>query len=379
MSKTKIKSGKGKRMFLSVGRDMLESTQFKNCFTPMADKVSGQRLQIVQSQFESMVIPVDAEMPLVQSAMIQDILTKSTSIKPITGDLTLLKTFIYQDLTYYIFRLNGIVDVHIDDKYVDNNGFSAEIKTDFSSIEEGVKYDLDQSSVFYKSYIKQFDPISETVAYGANASCIISTDLDNVQDSVGVSRRFASRFTTLKPKCVNIHLNKKRIISKHPGIFPKLGEFIDNPLLFKIVKDDNTVASLAQDPLSPVGYEDDSINLEPLTYINRIEIYSNNDIHDPILNKYREDLLQFREDIYEFVTSLNEPLSDVLSIIRSNFGHAKFRDRNIDLKDPLIKIYTKTISVTETECKFKWTLYMVTCARNLVKSWNAVKTTYLVS
>ncbi|MGL5719087.1 MAG: hypothetical protein ACRCX2_39165 [Paraclostridium sp.] len=341
-----------KRRKFNITKDTLEITQYKNCLTPMVNKVSGQRSQLVQSQFESVTIPIEAEMPLVQSSMIQEILTRSTCIQKLRGTIKILGKFSYQDITYYIYEYKGMAYIHCDGGYAENNGFATQMSTDLKLLDLETEYDISNDDEnFLIKYPKIYNPVSQTVGFGANVTCIISTVLNNAQDSVPVSERFLRRFATLRTKGINIHLNKKKIISKYPNIFPKLGEFLDNPLLFKIVKDDNSVTSLAQDPLSPSGFEDDSINLEPLTFINRIEVYCNNTIDDPILNKYKDDMLKFRQDVFEFVNNLNIPLSDELTVVKNNFRHTKFRDYNIDLKEPLIKIFTKTVSLAETECK----------------------------
>lgn len=342
-----------KRRVFNVTDEVNESTQFKNCTTPLAKCVSGQRLQLVQSQFEAMIMPYNASTPLVESSMSQEQLTRSSCIQKLRGKVTILAKFNYQDLTYYFYRHKGIVKVLIDTKYIVNNGFAVRSKTDFEHLEVGVEYDVsDDNENFLSKYPTQYDPVSQTVAYGNNVNTVISTVRSNALDAIDVSENFVMNFTCLRDKEIKINLAKKKIISRYENIFPKLGEFIRNPMLFKVVKDDNTVSSLAQNPNIPAGYEDDGIILEPLTFINRIEVWCNKIIDDPILNKYREDFIKFRQDVYRFIKSLKEPYDDWVDNIRGNYEPVVNRNGTQDIKDPLIILYTKTVSVAEVESKF---------------------------
>ncbi|MGL5766461.1 MAG: hypothetical protein ACRCX8_12565 [Sarcina sp.] len=342
-----------KRKAFNITKKNNESTQFRNCIVPMANKVSGQRLQLVHHQFDSMIMPIDGETPNTDSTMSQDILTRSSCIKKLRGTVTLLGKFTYQDLTLYFYKHDGIVKVFEDSTYFLNNGFANKMETDFKYLELGVEYDLDdEDENFLVHYPNQYDPVSETVGYGANVITAITTVRANALDAVDVSESFARRFTSIRDKTINISLTKKKIISPYPEIFPPIGEFIDDTLVFKIVKDDNSVASLAQNTDVPAGYEDDNIILERNTYINRIEVFCNRVIEDPILEKYRQELLEFRQKVYDFITSLKDPYDDFVDNIRGNYMHVFNRSGVQDVKDPLIILYTKTISLTESECKF---------------------------
>lgn len=319
----------------------------------MANKVSGQRLQLVHHQWDSQVLPINAEIPLVESSMAQEILTRSSCIEKVRGTVTLLAKFSYQDLTFYFYRDNGIVRVFKDTGYFINNGFANRMKTDFKDLEVGVEYDLsDENENFMKMYPSQYNPVSQTVAYGSNVITAISTVRANALDAVDVSETFARKFASLRDKTVNINLTKKRIISSYENIFPPLGEFIDDVLAFKVVKDDNTVASLAQNADVSAGYEDDNIIFEKNTFINRIEVFCNRVIEDPILEKYRQELLKFRQDVYSFIVGLDEPYDDFVDNLRGNYMHIHNQNGMQEVKDPMITLYTKTVSIAETESKF---------------------------
>lgn len=343
-----------RRVKFNLTEDLNESTQFRNCITPMANKVSGQRLQLVQHQFDSMILPIIAEHPLVESSMAQDILTRSSCISKIRGKISILAKFSYQDLTLYFYRHNGKVRVYEDDGYFINNGFANRKFSDFSYLDTNVEYDTTaEEENFLKHYPSQYNPVSQTVGYGVNVVTAITTVRANALDAVDVSETFARKFAVLRDKTINISLAKKKIISSYENLFPKLGEFVDDTLLFKVVKDDNSVASLAQNPEVPAGYEDDNIIFEKFTFINRIEVFCNRVIENPILEQYRQDLLTFRQKVYDFIISLKEPYDDFVDNIRGNYMHVLRRSGSQDTKDPLIILRTKTVSVAETESKFK--------------------------
>lgn len=359
-----------KRVTFNLTEDFNESTQFRNCITPMANKVSGQRLQLVQHQFDSMTMPIVAEHPLVESSMAQEILTRSSCISRVRGKVTVLAKFTYQDLTLYFYRHKGKVRVFEDDGYFINNGFANRKHSDFKHLELNVEYDVgDNDENFLKHYPSQYNPISQTVGYGVNVTAAITTVRANALDAVDVSESFARRFSTLRDKTINISLAKKRIISSYENIFPPLGQFVDDTLLFKVVKDDNSIASLAQNPEVPAGYEDDNIIFEKFTFINRIEVFCNRVIENPILENYRQELLNFRQSVYEFIVSLKEPYDDFVDNIRGNYMHVLRRSGSQDTKDPLIILRTKTISVAETESKFgKDPVHSNMCLKSVLKA-----------
>ena len=335
-------------------------TQGKSAISNFGIHTSAQRQQLLASQIEAMVLPILAESPMSESQHIQEIFGSSSCISPINrGVITLLKKISFQDVDYYIYKnsIDGVVDYHKDEKYIYSNNFCSRAFTDFSTMEEGdqldVTYDKETHSRFFKEFPSQFDPISQTVGYGINAVGVNSTVVENALDGVPISESLAERLGALRYKTINIYLQDKEIVSRYQDIFPEMHEYLDDYVLFKIVSKSDDVENLAQSKTTPSGYEEESIIVEPYTYINRIEVYANDVIGIPKLDELRTQMLDYRREIYDFVSEIRktEMISEELDILSNNCMYNKFRDGDRELSHPLIIVHTKTVSVAEISSK----------------------------
>lgn len=345
---------RNEKIYVDVSKMELESKAGRNLIIPNAGKVSGQRKTLLQAQFPSSIPPLHAESPLTRSSFSDALLVHSSCIEKLRGTITLLKKFVYQDTVYYFYLHNNVVHLYIDDRYTENVGFACQKRTDLERLEEGVETDIsDEEENFTLRYIQQYDPVSDTVKYGRNGLAMCTTTKNVAQDSFEVSKRFAESFGILKTSTIKLDLTHKSIVSKYPNIFPKLGEFVEDPILFKIVGDDKGVSSIAQDPEIPNGYEDESITLDMYTYINKIEVYCNNPIKDETLEELRLSMLMFRSNVKNFIDSISDKyeLSNTVKVYQKNFSYNKFRNGTSEIKYPYIILHTKTISVAEIETK----------------------------
>lgn len=330
----------------------LETVQSKrNAVSCLMNKNSSQRMDMCQSQLSSSVCPVkDAESPYIDSNMRQDLYTRSSCIKRAVGKIKVLAKLKYQFRTIYIYELNGKFTYLDTDGTIVTNGFACVTHTDLRDLPIGEEVDISQDS-FLLSYPDQYDPNTDCVNTGFNPRTVIITDWDNSGDSTPVSETLVKRLTTLKSKSINIHLNNKSIKSKYPGKFPVIGEFIDDTILFKVCNDIGVVSELAQSAKMATGAEDDTIVVEPNSYLSSIEVFCNSPIKDSDLEKYRVEYLDFRHKVYNTIAPLvdNFPdrCSDELKILKDNFSYDQFQVSGIECKYPYVKLKVVTIDVPE--------------------------------
>lgn len=328
----------------------LETVQSKkNTSCPTMNKNTSQRMDMKQSQTNSGTLPATgAESPYVDSAMRPDALTRSSCIKRAYGKIKVVAKLRHQFRTIYVYLLNGMYDYYDTDGMIETNGFGCLSHSDLRELPIGEEIDITQDS-FLIQYPEQYDPATDTVGTGINARTVITTDYDNSGDSAAVSQSFMERLTTIKTKTINIHLNNKSIKSVYPGKFPKLGDIIKSPILFKVCNDIGVVSELAQSARMATGVEDDTIVVDDMTYLSSIEVYCNNPIKDQDLERLRKDTLDFRRRVYDVVAPLVDNFynqcSDSLKILKDNFSHELFSTNGIELKYPFIKMKTVTIDV----------------------------------
>lgn len=342
--------------FLSKIHVNLELTQSKrNATTPCIKANSSQRMDMFQSQLESMTVPVNADYPTVCSNMYHDIYTHSSCIRQLKGKIRVIAKFHYQFRTIYVYEHNGLFDIFDSDGYIDSNGYACKEMTDLKHLPLNEDVDLDQDD-FYLKYPKQFDPTARTIGIGANVVTMVSTNFDNSGDPSPVSESFVKKFYILKTKNINIHLSGKTIVSKYPKLFPEIGKLLTENILFKVVEDNGYISQLAQNASLPSGGEDDTIMVEPNTYISSIEVYCNNPIDNPHLEELRQELLKFRTDVYNCLVRLTDyypnKCSSAIMCYKGNFQHQLFHTEGKELVYPLIKMKTISISKPKTGSKF---------------------------
>lgn len=358
----------------------LETTQSKrNAVTCNMNKNSSQRMDMCQSQLNVSVSPAkDAEAPFIDSCMRQDLITRSSCIKRATGRITVIAKIRHQFRTIYVYNLNGVYDYLDTDGMIETNGFACVSHSDLKDLPVGEEVDISQDS-FLLNYPDQYNPTTDTVGTGYNARTIITTDWDNSGDSAAVSQSFMNRLTTLKTKTINIHLNNKSIKSKYPGKFPKLGEFLDSTILFKVCNDIGIVSELSQSAQMATGVEDDTIVVEDNTYISSIEVFCNQTCRDMDLERFRQDTLNFRHRVYDAVAPLVENFfdqcSDRLKVLKENFSHDLFQVSGQELKYPYVKIKTITVDVPTVGQKVskRLDLHTVMCDGNLFNCWESLR------
>ena len=326
----------------------LETLQSKrNAIGPTAKCNSSQRMDMGQSQLNVAVMPtLNAEFPIIDSCMRHDLYARSSCIKKATGKITVLAKIKYQFRTIYVYDLNGKIDYLDTCGVVETNGFGCIEATDLKDLPIGETVDISQDSFLIK-YPTQYDPATDTVAMGYNPRTIVSTEWYNSGDSAAVSMNLISRFTTLKCKTINIHLNGKSIKSKFGGKFPGVGKFINRTILFKVCNDIGLVSELAQSADMATGVEDDSIIVDDNSILTSVEVYCNQPIKDPDLEQLRLELLEFRHKVYDAIAPLVENeydrCSHRLRVLKDNYSHDLFNVGAQELKYPYIKMKVVTI------------------------------------
>lgn len=328
----------------------LETTQGKrNAISPTVAHNSSQRIDLALGQLMNSVMPIgkNADYPYFDSCMRHDFYTRSSCIKRATGVIKVIAAIKYQFRTIYIYQLNGIYDYLDTDGIKETNGFGVRELTDLKDLPIGEEVDISQDSFLLK-YPEQYNPTTDTVGIGVNARTIVSTNWDNSGDSNLISQSLATQLTTIKQKKVKFKLNNKSIKSKYPGKFPPLGQLLDDTILFKIVNDIGFVSDLAQSARMTTGSEDDTILVLPNSYISSIEVYCNNPIKDPDLEKYRLELLDFRHAVYDVVAPLvdyeYDKCSDKLRILKDNFSHDLFHVGGEELIFPFVRMKINSLS-----------------------------------
>lgn len=352
-----------RRCELKLNWEMLEVRQSKRlAWSPCLKFNSSQRMDMFQSQRQSSLVPLNSELPIVDSMMSQDILGRSTAIKRTTAStVTLIAKHTYQMRRIYVYKLRYInektgkerilYDLLDSSGTVDTNGYCSFELSDFDNLEVGVEYDITKDDFFIR-YPNQFNPATDLVNMGVNVRCIISADIESAGDSAPASESMVRKLTAMKSKTVNIHLINKVIKTdkdKYPRIFPEIGNIIEDTILFKIVNDDGIITELSQSANVPSGVEDETVVVEPGTFVQSIEVYCNEPIQDPILEEYRQELLNFRAEVYNTVAPLvmYEPgyCSEYLKRYCENFSHTQFANNTEELKHPYIKLVLTTIDV----------------------------------
>lgn len=328
----------------------LETVQSKrNATSPSVKHNSSQRLDLCSGHIMSSVMPLGkyADYPYLDSCMRHDLYVRSSCIKRASGVIKVIAVIKYQFRTIYVYQLNGVYDYFDTDGLKNTNGFCVKELTDLAHLPIGEEVDISQDSFLIK-YPEQYNPTTDTVGMGVNVRTIVATNCDNSGDSNKISERLVHMLSCVKQKIVRFKLNNKSIKSKYPETFPKIGQLLTDPVVFKIIHDIGYVSELSQSSRMATGAEDDVIVVNPNSYVSSIEVYCNGPIRNPDLEKLRLELLDFRHRVYDAVAPIVEEFPDKcsreLKILKENFSHDVFQAGGEEIVFPYIVMKINSIS-----------------------------------
>lgn len=351
ISKPKYKAPWKARRVINIANTKLAKYQTTKLFIPYAEKNHSTRSDMFLSQLSNMVMPIKGEIPSLLSTFEGDMIGRSTPIHRGRGKITLLHVFEYTTRKIYLYKYNDTIDIFDTTGLLNYNGLGTLIQTDLSKLEIGVEYDIssDDDNFIIDAPI-QYDPVVDYMPYGTNVNIIYSTKKDTPDDSCSISTRLIDKLKTIKIKQININLNNKTIVSPYKELFPNLREIIQEPITLKVVElaDEEDTAGVFQDSQTPVGLEDEQIMVVPNSFINYIEVVSNEPMTDPILEKHRQEYLDFRSEFVSYVMqhclSERSKWSDKLVAYYEDFKISKFRLSSKTLSAPRIKLEMVEIS-----------------------------------
>ncbi|MGL5315657.1 MAG: hypothetical protein ACRC92_20550 [Peptostreptococcaceae bacterium] len=365
---------KVQRGYAELTMEMPESFITTGLCDPVQDKISSQRKDLSISQKQSMVLPLEVDLPYFDSSLSQEIMSYSSCISMVDrvlgytkeirspygkDKITLLSKHQYQLRTIYIYKINNRVFVYDDNhKTVVSQRFVSNMHTDLDLLEPGdtVMVNSEANDRFHIKYPSFYNPNTELMGYGRNILTINTVTIENAQDSISVDPGFVDKFLVRKAKYVNIDLSSKRMISRYANIFPPIGEIVTgDQFLCKLVSSEGDMFTLAQSSDIPAGEEDDTIILEKNSFMVSVEVFCNNTIDNPILEKYRQDLLAFRKEVYlalEEYSKMGYELDNYAKVIKENYSYTKFRNNFNVIDYPLIKLRIDNISKPTKGSKF---------------------------
>ena len=105
------------RLKVEITEEMLETTQTQALAYAARGNDSSQRKDMALDQQMKLVVPIGAEYPYYQSSLMQDIMGKNSVIRRRRGKITLLHHIKHQFMNFYIYKLNGIINVLETDKF----------------------------------------------------------------------------------------------------------------------------------------------------------------------------------------------------------------------------------------------------------------------
>lgn len=342
------------RLKVEITEEMLETTQTQALAYAARGNDSSQRKDMALDQQMKLVVPIGAEYPYYQSSLMQDIMGRNSVIRRRRGKITLLHHIKHQFMNFYIYKLNGIINVLETDKFHTTNNFTSVLRTDLDLLELNKEYDIrDDEENFCLTYPDSYSPITDCVGLGKNMRSIITTNVDNASDSALVSERFCAEFTCLRQAEIKIELTEKRIISRYKNLFPDIGTVIQDDILFKIIQDTDDPIILGQNPSIASGFEDEQIRVDSNSFLARVEVYSNVKCKDENLEKFRLELLDYRHKVYDTLSEYSDiEMSEEAKIYRENYKHDKFRINSQSTDYPYIKMTFYTIDIPDVGYKF---------------------------
>ena len=344
------------RMGIHLRDHHLETSSIKRNICVFQNQEAAQRGDLFLHQLGNSTSPIFAELPIVESQLAQDILCSSTCIRKLQGNkIKIIKKIKSDRNTIYLYELDDIVYYYQHTGTIDINGYATRSLTDLDSLEVGVEYEINTNSTdaFYLEYPEQFNPIHNTLAVGVNVRAMLNIDINNADDSAKVSESFVRKTLSYRVKYINIHLNKKKILSKYPNLFPEVGTIIKEPILCRLVQDIGPISELALNVNSSTGYEEETIYVEPNSFITSIEVYSNSPITDPKLEELRQKTLNIRQELYHDLSLMpDNKLSNYARIIRENTLYNVFRTDSKAMDYTYIRIKVVSIDIPEEGSKF---------------------------
>lgn len=340
---------KARRRF-DMSKTKLAKYQTTKLLSPLADKDHSMRVDMFINQFDNMVMPINAEVPYLSSAFYGDMLSRSSCIYKARGKVKLLHKFMYQRRKIYIYELNGKYELLDTNGLINNNGVCCIQHTDLDLLEPNKEYDIKSDDEnFCIEYPDQYVPYMDIVKYGRNVAMINTIDKDTADDSCKISDKLAADMGCIKIKTVNIPLENKILKSDFSGKIPPIGQILDESIIFKVSEqEEEDLAFISQSTDTPVGLEDTQIVIEPNSYIGYFEVTANEPIEDdPILEAYRQEYLEFRNNVASALRPLivaeREKCSDKVIAYYENFIITKFRTEKKALTCPFLRMEIITL------------------------------------
>ena len=349
ISKPPVEAPFKQRRRIDMSKTKLAKYQTTKLLSPLADKDHSMRVDMFINQFDNMVMPINAEVPILSSAFYADMISRSSCIYKARGKIKLIAKFIYQHRKIYIYKLNDKYELLDTNGLINTNGLCCIENTDLDLLQEGEEYDIsNDDDNFCVSYPDQYDPKIDIVKYGRNLVTINSIDKDTADDSCKIDDKTAAALGCIKLKTFNIPLENRIVKSEFPGKIPPIGEVLKDTVIFKITEKEDSIASLSQSTDTPVGLEDIQIVIEPNSYVGYFEVTANEAIEDdPILESYRQSYLEFRHTVAnklrEIILFDRENCTDKIFAYYENFSIDKFRTEKKALTCPFIRMEIVTV------------------------------------
>lgn len=340
---------KPRRRF-DMAKTELVKYQTTKLLSPVADKNHSMRVDMFINQFDNMVMPIKAEVPLLSSAFYGDMLSRSSCIYKARGKVKLLHKFMYQRRKIYIYEINGKYELLDTNGLINNNGVCCILNTDLDLLEPNKEYDISSDDEnFCIEYPEQYVPSMDIVKFGRNVVTINTIDKDTADDSCKISDKTAADMGCIKIKTVNIPLDNKIIKSEFNNKIPPIGQILEESIIFKVSEqEEEELSFISQSTDTPVGLEDTQIVIEPNSYIGYFEVTSNEPIEDDaVLEQYRQDYLEFRHKVADALRPLvmleRDKCSDKVIAYYENFIISKFRTEKKALTCPFLRMEIVTV------------------------------------
>lgn len=332
-----------KRTTIKITENMPEYYETRNFISVFCNKNAPSRKEMTQTQFNSCVIPHNAELPLCDSALSADLLTESSCIDIIKkGTITLIDRVDYQTESYFIYvDVDGLIDVYKFDKFSTTSDFTVFNKTDFKYLKPGETIEIDDFP-FIKSALNSYEPISNSVGYGVNLRTISSIAKGVEEDGYIIDADAFRKFLIPKSKVFTINMGKggkdKALKPIDGRLIPEIGKMIKRDVLITLIN--KTKYNVLGDT-DQFSSEDENYYVHPNSFVTKIEVYCNEPIDVPELEKYRLEKLEMRRKIFEILNKYpDEKLTPIAQNYKSNFACSKFRFEKDFVNKPLIRITT---------------------------------------
>ena len=313
---------------------------------PFANMTSTMRQHMWHSHLSQIIIPDNAERPLIDSPYTKDILFSSDNTL-IYGEVTLVDK-IEKVINGYVCNTTYIYYDHTKEEYfVEKQGkfrksakYFVPVKSQFDEMEIG-----ETKSNIYTSYIESMDVRDGGIAFGRNIPVIYDIDKNVGEDSIVISKELAESLI-VHPAYdpVEIKFNpKEEILLDRYGYIDDSGiiHYRPFPLPGEDIKDGEVavVSKVAKDFLAS---SDDIVHNSDIGYyvlggtVTDVEVYSNNVIDNHFLESLRQVNLDYFRNI---VIALNKLDPNKLSLQAKSY------------KEKLSKITTEKLRFGTEELK----------------------------